>query len=457
MALESFYGGKPGFSPVIKGRFKYLNTSDLAYQADLAKGIPINILKQYTMDECFKDITYTDVWYGELCIIDTENKSNPNNGKIFRRTLKKTEDAAWTRAGNTLYAEYIGQIVGPTGGIPKLHLGGLNEERERATGILKTYLEEEDNLDSTNWEYLYPYNGNGDVTSINPNKNIAAIAELDASTDSNNIEMVPGGVVQVDGTWDENSYHDTIKYTWCNVHRTLDGSDEDYWIYLGFQIPYPVFNVVAQDENYSYNGPIFEDNSDENHPFTKDFTFHIPKGVRGIGPEEVFVINPYDPDNTRTIPAGAILYNYDAITYNLNTQTYSINSAKTKVVSAEDSYWVGKWCIYNSGVEFTNTIDVDVFYLYLGAYKDASSLITGNADIYVIGPKNTYSYSTDLNTYVADNGITYISENDEDPAIYFIDNRMINSDGVTSNAAPSLYHNIADVIGIMPYQDNITG
>lgn len=61
MALESFYGGKPGFSPVIKGRFKYLNTSDLAYQADLAKGISINILKQYTMDECFKDINYTDV------------------------------------------------------------------------------------------------------------------------------------------------------------------------------------------------------------------------------------------------------------------------------------------------------------------------------------------------------------------------------------------------------------
>ena len=31
MALESFYGGKQGVSPVIKARFKYINEDDLAY------------------------------------------------------------------------------------------------------------------------------------------------------------------------------------------------------------------------------------------------------------------------------------------------------------------------------------------------------------------------------------------------------------------------------------------
>jgi hypothetical protein len=33
MALESFYGGKQGVSPVIKARFKYVDTDDLAYIA----------------------------------------------------------------------------------------------------------------------------------------------------------------------------------------------------------------------------------------------------------------------------------------------------------------------------------------------------------------------------------------------------------------------------------------
>lgn len=451
MALETFYGGKPGFSPVIKGKFKYLNKEDLAYQADLAKANQsADTLKQYTMDECFSDPNYTDIWYNELCIIDADNKSNPNNGKIFRRTLKKINDDAWLEAGNTLYAEYIGKIVGPAGGIPKLHLGGLDEERKRAAGKLPTYDNEGNNLNTNNWEYIYP-NSEGKIASANPGDNYSVIAELSASTNSNDnrIEMVPGGILKADGTWDENGYHDTIKYTWCNVHRNLDGSDEDYWIYLGFQIPYTVFNINAQDESYNYSGPVFINNSDTNHPFTKDFTFHLPKGVRGIGPEEVFVINPNDPDNSRTIPTGATLYNYDAISYNQNTDKYSIDLTKTKTVTIEDSYWVGKWCIYNSGVNFTNTPNVDVFYLYLGAYKDASSLTTGNADIHIIGPKpEGYNYIYDRDTTVSENGQLYITDKNENAEIYFIDTRLIN--GIASSATsvePSGYKNIVEILG----------
>ena len=61
MALESFYGGKPGFSPVIKARFKYINDEDPAYQDALTNGSDTATLKEYTMDECFKDVNYTDV------------------------------------------------------------------------------------------------------------------------------------------------------------------------------------------------------------------------------------------------------------------------------------------------------------------------------------------------------------------------------------------------------------
>ena len=63
---------------------------------------------------------------------------NPNNGKLYRRTLKRSENGS-LNSGNTTYAEYIGQIVGPSGGVPNLDLGSLNTEREKAVGIKQTY------------------------------------------------------------------------------------------------------------------------------------------------------------------------------------------------------------------------------------------------------------------------------------------------------------------------------
>lgn len=461
MALESFYGGKPGFSPVIKGKFKYLNKDDLAYQADLVKqNESAETLKPYTMDECFADPNYTDIWYDELCIIDTDNKSNPNNGKIFRRTLKKVDDDAWLRAGNTLYAEYIGKIVGPAGGIPKLHLGGLDEERKRAAGILGTYEGEDPDSGQTlgeNWLYTYP-NSEGKIASLNPNKasnGYNVIAELSASTnsDTNRIEMVPGKDTKNNTV----VYNDTIKYTWCNVRRSLDASDEDCWIYLGFQIPYTVFDINVVSESSNYRGPVFEDNSNAEHPFAKDFTFHIPRGVRGIGPEEVFVVNPYDPDNSRTVPDGATLYTYDAIKYTQNTDTYSIDTTKTKTVTSKDSYWVGKWRIYNA--DETNG---SIYYLYLGAYKDASSLTTGNADIHIIGEKSGgYTPGIDdhdhsVSQYIEGNnpypyGVKYINDKEDNAELFFIDTRKItevnNNDTSITIVKPGGYQSLTDILG----------
>jgi hypothetical protein len=46
MALESFYGGKQGISPVIKARFKYESTEDEAYQARLKPGHQTKLTKE---------------------------------------------------------------------------------------------------------------------------------------------------------------------------------------------------------------------------------------------------------------------------------------------------------------------------------------------------------------------------------------------------------------------------
>ena len=96
--MDSFYGGKQGISFVIKARFE---------------SIP-------QMLEDLREPTYKDVWYGEYCIIDTPNKFDPDNGKVFRRTLNTAGDPY------SGYAEYVGQIVGPAGGVPKIILSNID-------------------------------------------------------------------------------------------------------------------------------------------------------------------------------------------------------------------------------------------------------------------------------------------------------------------------------------------
>lgn len=64
--MDSLYGGKPGISFVLKAN----------YPSEKAM---INAFK--------KGNNYTDVWYGEYVLIDTTNKNNKQNGKIFRMFL----------------------------------------------------------------------------------------------------------------------------------------------------------------------------------------------------------------------------------------------------------------------------------------------------------------------------------------------------------------------------------
>lgn len=401
MALESFYGGKPGFSPVIKAKFKYINSEDPAYQAAVGNNQDIFEINSYTMDECFSDPNYTDVWYGELCIIDTDSKMNPNNGKLYRRTLKKNDDDEWTSAGNTLYAEYIGQIVGPPGGIPNFDLGSLNTERQKAVGMIKTLDSDTDllPLDVSNWEYTYPTKdktGKIIITNEIPpvltneegyeeGRDYNVIQILDAGgTDESAIDLVPGKYVEDD----ENQYNDTIKYTWCNVRRNLGDSNTDAWFYLGFQIPYTVFDVNATEENFTYSGNIFTDKSidletDKEHPFYRNYEFHIPRGARGIGPEEIFVVGI--DGKTKPTP----LYSSDAIHYMISENDteeeikdiegnivhkdmYYIPEGTEEIQPESSTYWVAKWRLLNP-----KTVEEKIVYQYLGSYKDVREVELG--------------------------------------------------------------------------------
>lgn len=339
MALESFYGGKPGFSPVIKAKFKYIDISDSPWR-DSSESLTEDNKKQI-MNECFKDPNYKDVWYGELCIIDSENKLDLNNGKLFRRTLKKVDDAK-----NSIYAEYLGQISGPAGGVPKIHVGSIDSEIDKALGNSATYDGENvANLDPSKWDYSY-INSENEVTSVKP-ESTNNFGTINALTEG---MFVPGN----------DSENQEIQYTWCNVRR----NDEDHIMYLGFKIPYTVFDIDVEIENYTYNDSYFEDNSEETEPFWKKYTIHVPRGVRGIGPEEIKWVNISDFDSLSPI------YSTDAIIYQRNEETgiekYNFDSTKKMTKEAlPPKFWVGLWKLYNQ-----STNDIKSAYIYLGKYNE---------------------------------------------------------------------------------------
>ncbi len=500
MALESFYGGKPGISPVIRASFKYIDTNDPAYKAKrqggstkfstlspreqaLLKQINSeytensvitwtdNTLAPFTMDVCFSNPEYRDVWYSELCIIDTENKLNPNNGKIFRRTLKRVETTIG--AGDTLYAEYIGQIVGPSGGVPKISFGSVDDVRKQAAGLLATIeddkmTDEEGNptyLDISHWDYSYPKNEDGVISTANlldnnHNENdrendYEDIWVLESNKNDNAIAMVPGKQ-KIDD--DHIEFKDNIRYTWCNVRRNLTNSD-DAWFYLGFEIPYTSWDVEATHIPYWLNtskGNVVDiqklNEDDENdHPFYHNLHFYIPRGTRGIGPEELILVkstinndtNP--PTKTSNHPKDnqdnlVPLYNIGDIQYDSSLDKYSLrqNAQSVDMSNKEDSYWIAKWTLYNperqafgqyskdendniiydadgnntnlTNANFNGSINAgdqtsyEEVYVYLGEYKDVSGvqlLETGELQI---------QYSSDISQWLTLNTLKWITD-----------------------------------------------
>jgi hypothetical protein len=72
-----------------------------------------------------------------------------------------------------------------------------------------------------------------------------------------------------------------------------------------------------------------KDSNNKEHPFYHNLHFYIPRGTRGIGPEELFIVTP-----NRPMPNNTILYNFDAILYNQETDTYTVDTNKKKSLNS---------------------------------------------------------------------------------------------------------------------------
>lgn len=335
MALESFYGGKQGISPVIKASFEYLtnekdsnnNYLDSAYGAAVnnADASTIAAIDAKTLSVQFSNPNYQDVWFGELAIIDTTNKFNPNNGKIYRRVLKTTQkDDENFYAGQS--AEYIGQIVGPAGGIPRMNFTSIDGVRGQINN-------------SSNTIISFP----SSQTDMDTNKQNSLVIK---ETTMNN-QLVPGKD-------DEDNFNDAVKYTWVNI-LPPDGTNNTSYVYLGFEIPYPVFNLSTETVNYTQSASITRTSkniegdieegsqSDSIHPFYWAWNLQIPRGIRGIW-QEIHIGNKSPWIFTKNNP---LYSDINDLTYNEQSDTYSIKiyenetepRKKNSTDISEDHFW----------------------------------------------------------------------------------------------------------------------
>ena len=247
--MDSLYGGHEGVSFVIKASFS-----------------SVDEMKQ----KFSQGSNFTEVWYGEYCLISTKNKNHPDNGKVFRRGL----DYQNVQTAGSIA---IGQIVGPSSGTPFFQVDTIDNVEKISTKTL-----------GENTYRRYPVSQNADGTVVTNWKQDASgnwqdtggTLKKDFKFNIQNRTLVPGK----DGT----SFNDDIEYTWVNIRK--DDDDADSWFYVGMKFPYTVIDYKAHAvSQYDAAGNIKKDADmtsirridDKTHPFWEYWDMGIPKGLKG--------------------------------------------------------------------------------------------------------------------------------------------------------------------------------
>ena len=324
MSLDSLYGGKQGISFVLRGSFPSVDDMIAAFK---------------------RGPSYTEVFYGEYCIIDTPNKNDEDNGKIYRRGLE------YQNANGG--AEYVGQVVGPSSGTPYLQLLSVDDVKKISQQTLDEY------------EYMrYPYEYDEENEVFLTSDGTQPIGTFEFNKDYDET-LIPGKYVE-DG---ETKYNDSILYTWCNVRK--DNADSDSYFYVGWQQPYLVTDYsIHMTSPYDAYGNILSDATeieridDNSHPFYEHWDLGLPKGVKGDTLRNLRVITPTEGNRNN-------IYASDAITIDPNTGETKLGSAG--YAGIDDDIASGRQIVVFDYYIYDKVLNPAPIMIYLGDFN----IITG--------------------------------------------------------------------------------
>lgn len=314
--MDSMYGSHPGVSFVLKASFTSVEEMTNSFKQGSA---------------------YTDVWYGEYCIIDTPNKNDHDNGKIFRRGLDYQSETGGRIA--------VGQVVGPSSGTPYFQMNTIDEVVKHSTEELGEY------------EYRRFPTGKDDdgnyITSDGSDGGEIALFNFNTTN-----ALIPGK--NVDGT-----YNDNIKYTWCNIRK--DNADADSWFYVGWQIPYTVIDYkIHMTSPYGEDGAILDDATeisridDLTHPFYEHWDLGLPKGVKGDTLRNLRVITPTE-ENRNNI--------YASTAFTVNDKTGATEVGEAGYPGIEDDIAKGRKIVVFDYYVYDKNINPSAYQIYLGDFN----------------------------------------------------------------------------------------
>lgn len=351
--MDSFYGGKQGISFIIKDKF--VSTDE--------------------METKFTTQDYEKVWYGEYCIIDTINKNDPDNGKIFRRTGNHSPIKENGKEIETNHSEYIGQVVGPAGGVPNIELKNLSE------------LDSDfHSLDiSHNSMVYYPTTINDAKTYAHETSSITTASVTPTGTirrtaDDNSVIYKSGKDYfydkNEDGTYNTSSIINqtpAFKYGFYTFQGTTKDSTTGEFpiatIGLGFEVPYVDFDIQVNPTPAHYTGEVSIETKNHNN-FYNSYILTVPQGAPGS-----FIGNIHQENVTST--SNPLYYDLtkdvDFINHTWLTKTPPITGPTTAPSST--SVLVGNYYYYDSNNGITAIMDLT------NTSTPAKFLIANNHDI----------------------------------------------------------------------------
>ena len=299
--MDSFYGGKQGISFIIRAKFNSI--------AD--------------METAFADFDYKGVWYGEYCLIDTVNKNDADNGKVFRRTLNTTGD------NYSGYAEYIGQFKGSSGSIPIIDLSNLEDTEEQFSNLTITGDESIDYKDDEGtWHHLSPEDTRSQVD--------LPIFESNSVSPST-IVFKPGSSYGVTAS-------PQLKYNWY-ISNTITNSEQDEpftsKMTLGLEIPY-VDVEIASVTAIAPTASATVTQQTITNSFYKKYDLEIPAGVPGA-----YITNIREED----YPSETSYYGFNQIDWDVYPPELKDDSSPINLMDYKGKIWVCSIGYYDLSLE----------------------------------------------------------------------------------------------------------
>lgn len=340
---------------------------------------------------------YQNVWYHEFCIVDTPNKNDKDNGKIYQRGLDYSNDMGG--------AIYKGQIVGSTSGTPLFQLNTIKEVTDKSTMALG-----ED--DYRKYPIAYETDDEGHVIGYTYNTDANEPIAVFPFSKAHDMSLVPGKTE--DGT-----FNDEIRWTWCNIRKPNQESDS--WFYVGFEIPYLVVDYKAHPvSQYDEHGNIITNAltidrvDDGTHPFYGMWDVGVPKGIKGDTIRNLRVIIPTEANRNQ-------IYASSAIQINQTTGEMTMGSAGYPGI--DDDITAQRQILVYDIYNYDKKLNPTPYMIYVGDFNNIEDIMVSDDGTLTISytHNNNTVFTRKIKwvrdaTLSSDTGVFTITYNNGDPA-----------------------------------------